>query len=319
MKFNNFVDFDRYGEALWQEEKMEELVDLYSEADKVLPEPIYKNQYFLIKSTLASLYRSLGQTEKFYNICQNLIDNGYACGNWMVQALEKIENKNSSELIQKNDFLLEKLQDQSEMKYEVHLPKDYSESHDYPVFFALHGDGADSNIHTFSQYWTPEAFVEKGIILVYVQSSQVYCHKGYQWNKDLERAKADLLKCFHEVSNQYNIDKEAMMVGGFSGGAMIATYFTLENTLDFKGFIGLCPGSVRDYYKDEKLKEASRKNIKAFIIEGGLDTEASVNEMLERFQAHGLDYQYHLIDKMGHMCPPDLGDYLKKALTYMMS
>lgn len=60
------------------------------------------------------------------------------------------------------------------------------------------------------------------------------------------------------------------------------------------------------------------KNIKAFIIEGALDSEASVKDMLKSFQGHGLDYQYHLIDNMGHICPPDLGDYLKQALTYIM-
>jgi predicted esterase len=74
------------------------------------------------------------------------------------------------------------------------------------------------------------------MILVYIQSSQVYYHNGYQWNKDLQAANRDLNKCYEEITKDYTIDKNSMMVGGFSPGGMISFYFTLENIVLLKVF-----------------------------------------------------------------------------------
>ncbi len=248
---------------------------------------------------------------------KELIESGYACGNWIIKALQVMERDGVNTLLEKNNLLLERAQEKANMQYKVCLPSDYRAEQKYPVFFALHGDGADGNIHNFSQYWTPEAFEGLGFITVYVQSSQVYCHEGFQWNQDVETARKDLLECFSIVSTEYSVDPSKMYIGGFSGGAMISVEFALGEVLPLKGFISLCPGSVSDNFSVDRTEAAMKRGVNGVILEGELDLEPSVQDLLKVFDETGFEYKYVINKGLGHVCPVDLTEKLKEAMMFI--
>lgn len=315
MKFDNFVEFDRYGDELAAKGKNDEVLDLFLRASEVLPKEDYKVNYFLITSYLASLYRKSGRLDESYNIAKELIENGYACGIWTTK---EVSRRNDVELLEKNRILLENAQSEAKMEYKVYIPTDYTSDQKYPIVFALHGDGVDGNIHNLSLYWTPEIFTDQGIITVYVQSSQVYSHGGYQWNKDPEIARKEIMDCLREVSEQYSIDTSQIIVGGFSGGAMISVDFALGEVIPIKGFISLCPASVSHYFSVEKAAAALKRGVKAVLFEGELDLEPSVQDLIKIFYETGFEYKYVVNEGTGHVCPIDLKEKLEDAMAFIL-
>ncbi|MGH4124275.1 MAG: hypothetical protein ACREV6_15220 [Clostridium sp.] len=318
MKFNNFAEFDRYGDSLAAEGKNDEVLDLFLRASEVLPREEYERQYFVIASYTGFLYLKSGREEDLYNVVKNLIDNGYACGNWIIRELSKKEDERYVELLEKNKLLFIEAQRNAEMKYSVYLPKGYTPDKKYPVFFALHGDGADGDIYNLSAYWTPEAFVKNNFILVYVQSSQVYCHGGYQWNNDINIARKDIRNCLSKVSEKYSIDKNCLIVGGFSGGAMASVDFSMDDVIPVKGFVSLCPGDVSNYFSVEKAEAASNRGIRVVILEGELELEPSVQDMLKVFDEKGIKYKYEINKGVGHICPENLTEKLENAIKFIL-
>lgn len=318
IKFENFVDFDRYGDDLFAQGKYDDVLNLFLNASDVLSKEDYEEHYFLITSNIGSLYRISGKMDEFYDVVKQLITTGYACGDWITRALLNMEPEGLEELMDQNKLLIESAQESAKMEYKVCLPSEYSSAREYPVFFVLHGDGADGNIHNISHYWIPEVFEELDFITVYVQSSQVYCHGGFQWNRDVDTARKDILQCFSEVSKQYSIDTSQMYVGGFSGGAMISVEFALGDVIPLKGFISLCPGTVSNYYSMEKAEVASKRGVKGVILEGELDLEASVEDMLKVFDDTGVKYKYAINEGVGHVCPKDLTEKLSDAMAFML-
>jgi len=142
MKFEHFIDFDRYGDTLFAQGKLDEVLDLFLRASEVLPKEDYDSEYFLITSNIASLYRRSGKMDEFYGVVKELIESGYACGNWIIKALFEMERDGVNMLLEKNNLLLERAQEKAKMQYKVCLPSDYKADRKYPVFFVLHGDGA---------------------------------------------------------------------------------------------------------------------------------------------------------------------------------
>jgi predicted esterase len=318
MKFNNFAELDRYGDILTAEGKNEEALDLFLRASEVLPREEYEREYFLITSYTGLLYLKSGREEDFYNVVKNLIDNGYACGNWIVREFSKKVDERYVELFEKNKLLLTEAQRNAEMKYSVCLPKGYTYDKKYPVFFALHGDGGGENIHSLSVYWKTEAFVKSNFILVYVQSSQVYCHNGYQWNNDINIARKDIRNCVSEVLEKYSIDKNCIIVGGFSGGAMASVDFSMNNVIPLKGFVSIYPRTVSKYFSAEKAEAASNRGIRGVIIEGELELEPSVQDMLKVFDEKGIKYKYEIIKGVGHVYPEDFTEKLENAIKFIL-
>ncbi len=65
MKFEHFIDFDRYGDTLFAQGKLDEVLNLFLRASEVLPKEDYDSEYFLIKSNIGSLYRRNGRMDEF--------------------------------------------------------------------------------------------------------------------------------------------------------------------------------------------------------------------------------------------------------------
>lgn len=318
MKYKDYREFDREVEKLYEEKKFQDVLDLFKRADEVLPEEVSKRYYFTISSMKAILCHMLGKQEECFNAIEKLINNDYACGPVMMRRLPETQDEKYLKLKEKNEVLINRVQEKAKLKYQVYLPEGYSESNKHPVFFALHGDGMDGNIEGLEMYWKPDELLKQGFIFVYVQSSQVYCHNGYQWNKDINTARKDIKECYEQIIGKYTIDGNCILVGGFSGGAMASVDFAMAEVLPLKGFISLCPGKIPASFTKENAERALRKGIRGVVLEGETDLEPSVQDVVKVFDEIGYPYKYILNKGAGHAFPEDFDEKLEKAVRFIL-
>jgi predicted esterase len=214
--------------------------------------------------------------------------------------------------------LLAELNKVTKVEYVVHLPKDHDKQKQYPLFLALHGHGM-CNIKEFSQYWKPDIFLDHNFIFAYVQSSQVVCQNGYGWLDSPETSRRDIKECYDRIAQEYLIDEDSILIGGFSGGAITAIDFTMSNVIPIRGFIALCPEIKPEAFTRENVQLASERGVRGVIMEGELALPLkSEEEMLDTFKETGLSYEYYINKGVGHEPPDDFDDKLNMALEFIL-
>lgn len=318
MKYTSFREFEIVYSKPYSQKMYKEALDLLEKAEEVLPQEEYKKHLFIIMLDKVRLFLELEMYDECISTFNDMMDLRFACPlHW--KRFELLEDDpRFNKIKEKNDLLLEEARKRAKFKYEVHLPKDYSDEKQYPLFFNLHGDGADGNIGDHSWYWRPDALVEKGFIVVYPQSSQVYCHNGHGWLIDPLVARREIKTCYENITNEYSIDKKRIIIGGFSGGANAAVDIVMANVIPLRGFISLCPGkSVKSFSKDY-TEYATKRGDKGVIIEGENDIEPRVKDMLKEFDKVGFPYKYHVCKGLGHWYPDDLDEIVNEAVEFIL-
>ncbi|WP_432663673.1 hypothetical protein R9X47_24215 [Wukongibacter baidiensis] len=318
MKYNKFIDVDRAIDALYEEKKYEESLELLEEALKVLPKNEIKDNYFTIIWVKTVLYTMCKRYDECFEEIKQIVNEGYAFPIHF-KRFEPLKKKSGyEELKAKNDKMLDKLKANTKAKYVVHLPANYNSEKKYPLFIALHGDGI-SNMQELSGYWKPDVFIENNFIFAYIQSSQVVCHNGHGWLDDTETARRDIKDCYDSIAKKYLIDESSILIGGFSGGAITSVDFTMSHIFPIKGFIALCPEIKPEAFTKKNVRLAAQRGIKGVFMEGELVLPMeSEEEMIKTFDEVGLPYEYYINKGVGHCAPKDFDDKLRKALKFIL-
>ncbi|XMB67407.1 hypothetical protein RI065_02480 [Mycoplasmatota bacterium zrk1] len=317
MKYNSYSQLEEDFKVLIEQEKYIEAVNLMGKASKLLPIREFEENYFDILFSRARFSTNCKLYEQCIKILISLVEQGYACPlNW--ERFEPLKNDiRYEELKQKNKQLIKRIGRKSKPTYVVHLPEGYTENKEYPLFINLHGDG--ENIKKHSSYWKPSTFLKRDFIVVYPQSSQVAYHNSFGWLENSLKARSEVKDVFNLVSQQYSIDEDFIIIGGFSGGAITALDITLANEFPVKGFIALCPSKIPQSFTKQNVKYASDKGIKGVFMEGEYNIPVpDEEEMIKVFKEVGLSYQYYINKKIGHWYPKDFSQKLEEALKFIL-
>ena len=206
------------------------------------------------------------------------------------------------------------------MLYDICLPDGFTERKEYPLFLCMHCDsGSIGNIETHRRYWKPDAMLACGFIVVCIQSSYLLSSIGYGWSDDAPRRREDIRKCFDEVGAQYKIDKEKVIVSGFSGGALAAIDAALHDIIPVREFIAMSPDKPEDFSK-EKCKNAFQRGVRGVLMEGELaGSDVDVEEMKTVFNQTGLPYEVFINEGIGHWYPDDLPAKTGKAISFILN
>lgn len=317
MQYRNFKEVERGIEKLYEQEKYQDALNLLDEAVDKLTEEETKNYLFDILYDKMVLYFRSKMYDECIEVITSLIEQKFACANWIFERLPVSYEEECKKLKERNDLIIAQAQEQAKLEYSVHLPIGYAEEKQYPLFFVLHGDGG--NIEEFSEYWESDVFLQKGFIVVYIQSSQVLRHKGYGWLKNPEITRRDVLSCFDLVSKKYLIDNSCILIGGFSGGAIAAVDISVSNVLPIKGFISLCPEIKPDSFTKENVESAVNRGVKGVFMEGEkVIPMPDEEEMIKIFKEVGLPFQYIINKGIGHRAPDDFSEKLNEALQFIL-
>lgn len=315
MKYNKYWEFESKITTLYNQNKNKEALNLLGHASEYLPKEEFQKYLFEIMLSKADFYCDEEMYDEAINVISHLINEGFACDNDIFNIIPLKEDNRYIELKNKNDLLLKKAGEKARLEYTVHLPSNYTEGKKYPLFIALHGD--PGNIGELSEYWRPDEFLKKEFILVYVQSSQLYRHNGFGWLINPLISRNDIKRCYNLVLQEYSIDENCVIIGGFSGGAITALDITFTNVIPIKGFIALGPDLPKSFTK-ENVKLAAKRGARGIFMEGEiLMPLKEQEEMIKVFEEVNLPYEFYVNKGIGHAIPQDLPDKLNKALDFI--
>lgn len=319
MNYRNFYEFEEYYSILFSEKKYDEVLNILLHANELLPKDEYEENLFELIIDESRVYTETNNSESCINLIKKSLEKGYPFPiHW--PNFDLLRNHPEYESLNNlNTKLLHQAKENSKLQYEVHLPKSYDPTKKYPLFFCLHGDGFHCNIKNTSWYWKPDVLLEKGYIVVYPQSSQMYFHNSFGWLSDPTLSRKELKDCYEQLLLDYSIDETCVLFGGFSGGATTSIDMAFHNTIPIKGVIALCPGDYLDIIGLEDTKKLAERKTKIVILEGDQDTDPVVQHLLKIFKEVGLAHEYHINKGIGHWYPEDLDEKTLNAVEFIVN
>lgn len=317
MGYQSFYDLEKACLQFCEEEKYEKALNFFHHANALLQPREYENNQFEILFGEARIYSEIADGDSCMRMVKKALEKGYAFPvDWKrFDLLKKYDDY--EKLLAENQRLLETLRKNAKFQYEVQLPLNYEEAETVPLFICLHGDGFGCNIEGSKYHWKADAFLENGYIVAYVQSSQVYGQQCHGWLLDLEKSRGELKNIYDQLLQNYKIDEELVVIGGFSGGASMAIDAVNYNLFPIKGVIAVCPGDHLDELSVGSARKILERETKIVMIEGKKALEPVVQHLLEIFSQSNLSYQYHIDSEIGHEYPKNLYDYSKQALNFI--
>jgi dienelactone hydrolase len=209
----------------------------------------------------------------------------------------------------------------SQEKYEearMHIKRDQSvllpdppASGKYPLLIALHGRNANKDAHL--EFW--ELARQKGWLVVLPQSTQPLFDGAYCWD-DPALGIADVLFCYEQASQKYQIDPERILIAGFSQGSGMAMYTALSGKINTSGFISVA--SFWDRPVSLVPQTDGARSVRGYFVIGEKDhTLENAKEVKQVLKENGIQFAEELHPDLGHEFPADFGSSFDKAIDFI--
>lgn len=219
----------------------------------------------------------------------------------IMEKCKKIEEESKKTL--KNEFILKK-------------PNNFDKNRNLPLIISLHS--RDTNINRYSKYFDLE-FLKQNFYILFPQSLLKTSFSGYSWD-DSELAYNDVISTFNNIIDNYNIDKNKIIISGASQGGRIALEIYLKNLIPLKGYIGIVPALKDINYLIDILDKRRGENLKLVFITGDKDhffeTVSKLNDEIEK---RGFKNLFIVNKNLGHSIPDDFEEKLKLSIQFLFS
>jgi len=312
LEYTTYRQVDKKVDQLFDEQKYSEAIELLEHARDQFPDDLFEILWYEI-----IIYAYSENHENCLDTMAESMNHGFFFNLWSIFDPLR-ENDRFKTIALKNQQLKTDAQTQAKMRYEVYTPAGYSTNQPYPLFIALHGDG--QSLDYFKSNWQADPILDQGFVLVYIQSSQVICTNGFGWTPDYAITRKDVKACYDEVTQQYRIDTDNILVGGFSGGSIASIEIAMSNTVPVRGFISLCPSLKPESFTPKNIAGAMRRGVKGVMMEGAQSGDVPAEqEMLKVFQETDFPHQSHIIPGVGHAIPQDFSQRLSDGIEFVMS
>jgi predicted esterase len=312
MKYKNYLQIDQEVDRLFADKRYDEGIALLEKARTLFPERLAE---ILIYESINYLFKE--DRQGCLDVIEESLQKGFFLNlEWDVYDPMR-EDPHFKSMFETNRELRAAAWMQARMTYEVLLPGGYSREKKYPLFITLHGNM--STMLSFKERWEPATMLEQGFVVLYIQSSQVNCTNGFNWNNSWQKAREEIKAAYDAVLKQYPIDPARVVVAGFSAGGMAAVEVTLANLFPVKGFITLCSASKTESFSLQAAKSANARGVKGVMLRGELDQAAQEGEIAQVFKEAGLPCWWITNEGVGHVFPDDFPEKLVDAIKYIMS
>ncbi|UCG30042.1 MAG: hypothetical protein JSV53_11180 [candidate division WOR-3 bacterium] len=302
---------ERLGE-LYLQQKYSEAAELLLWAREEFPDYLFNNTYNLVL-----MYARMDRYDKAIEALQYALDRGlwfapYFYENEVWKPLKKQTGFNRIQ--EQSEMLKLKAQKTAKQELLVLTPDKFDPDKTYPLFIALHG--GSENIEIFKDRWKSQK-MSKEFITAYVQSSQVISWNGYWWHGDVELTKREIADAYKKIGDEYPVNKDSVIIGGFSSGGLAALEVVLSNTVPVAGFIVLCPDRPASF-NAENVREAKERGTRGVLITGEQDERHPMHdEMVKIFEKEGLPHQYIVIPDIPHTYPEGLDEKIDAAIDHV--
>jgi predicted esterase len=209
----------------------------------------------------------------------------------------------------------------SQEKYEearTHIERDQSvlvpeapASGRYPLLIALHGRNGNKDSHL--EFWGVAR--QKGWLVVSPQSTQPLFEGAYCWD-DPALGISDVLFSYEQISQQYQIDPQCLLVAGFSQGSGMAMYTALSGKIAARGFIGVA--SFWDRPASLVPQTDGARSVRGYFVIGEEDhTLENAKEVKNVLKENGIQFAEELHPDLAHEFPTDFSTSFDKAIEFI--
>jgi len=282
--------------------------------------PSFPDRTYLLYNWRYCAAALLGKPDLALEIFQKAIDDGFW---WSEEYLRTDEDLKSLQDLP----AFNRLVDASEKQYRLaqskaapvalslDLPAQSTEP--LPLLLALHGNS--SNAQDSVSFWA--SGVEQGCLTVLLQSSQVIGPNAYVWD-DFESAAKEMQDHYAGLVEEYQIDTERTVIGGFSKGGEMAIWATLMDTIPVRGFIAVCPGGpyIRDIDQWLPILESNQgwTEKRGYFVVGENDQSVeNIKALHKMFISKGLACELVIVPGIAHDFSADFDQTLAQALEYL--
>ncbi len=186
----------------------------------------------------------------------------------------------------------------------------------YPALIVLHGNASTAQAEVDA--WRPAA--AQGWLLAMPESSQMHWPGHCIWN-DYETAKRDVLDYYEALCANYPLDRERLVLAGFSLGGQVALRLALEGAIPARGFILHEPYTPAQDPWVERIVSAPARGMRGYFVASENDqgcTLESIQAVANSCTNHGIPCHLKTITDQGHAYPPDFELHLAEGLDFVM-
>jgi predicted peptidase len=178
------------------------------------------------------------------------------------------------------------------IRYVLSIPKSYNETHaSTPLILALHFGGQPTSTYgkDFLDILVEPAFKSLPVFIV----SPTIPGAGNWTSADNENT---VMALVDSLTKQYNIDKDRILITGFSMGAMGTWYYAAKHRDYFSAAIPVAG-------LPDKYIASSASNIPIYVIHSRIDEVFSFEEMeqiVNDLKAKGREIEFNVVDYLSH-------------------
>jgi predicted esterase len=187
-----------------------------------------------------------------------------------------------------------------------------------PLLIALHGNG--DNARNVLNAWRP--VTSDGWLLAAMQSSQAVSSDAYVW-EDQDAAMRDVAEDYSTLLEQHQVNKERVIIAGFSMGGETALRASLTNIVPAKGFILLGPSGPIVNQPEPSLhliEQSSQQGLRGYVIMGEEDIQIEqevVRKLVEFLNAHNIPCELEIVPATRHQYPRDFAPIIARAMAFV--
>jgi poly(3-hydroxybutyrate) depolymerase len=148
----------------------------------------------------------------------------------------------------------------TQRKYRLYVPTWYDASEQYPLVITLQGTDVWDGPLRQAEEWGLLA-ENHGFIIAApdMNSTQgIFPNPHDAWFKNLAEDEEVILAMIEDLASQYNIDRDCIVLTGFSGGGFPMWYTGLRNPEVFQILIGRATNSSMEIFESIELTDAAR-------------------------------------------------------------
>lgn len=204
-------------------------------------------------------------------------------------------------LRQRNRLALDEMRSEVVPELELYLPDGEANGE---LFLILHGN-AQFNESIIEQ-WPPNAYLDSGFSVAYLQSPQVFCSDGYYWTDHYPQNRLVLKQAFELIESKLKIAAEKITLAGFSGGAMVSMSAVTHGVVKPKQILAFMPHSG-DYIGKEQCLDMPVTIFKA-------EFDANIDALFDALKPVANAKQV-MLKGLDHALPPDMASYVLPYLN----
>lgn len=292
---------------LYSQGKYAEALDIVQQNADRFPEQSARTTFW--KMCLLSL---CGRTNDVVSVFRQGLDSGlwWAESQFIDTDLDHVrEMSEFKRLVAESNRKCMEMQAQIEPARTVLVPEDSAKQ--LPLFIILHGRNGnkDSNL----EYW--DVAYRRGWLVLSPQSRQALSPSSYCWD-DNEKGLEDILFHFNEIMEMYDIDRQRIVIAGFSQGSGMGIYAALSGKLNARGFLG-----IGTFLREPNLLiplVSQVQNVCGYFLIGEKDNTLDKAKAIQMIlKENNIPFASEVYPDLGHEFPSDFEKSFDQAIDFI--